>query len=567
MTPGTKIPCEKCGSSDACHVYDDHTHCFSCETTVFFDAPTTDIHKTSKPLVTDLEYKGLGARNVPVEVCRKFGYAIGSYKGEPCQVANYYKNGHLVAQKIRLANKRFTVVGDSKSIGSLLFGERACKDTGKRIIITEGELDALSVSAAFGGMADVVSVPNGASGAAKSIKDNLEFLMRYDQVILMFDNDTAGMDAVEKCVTLFPFGKAKIARLAEPYKDASDALQAGDAKAIGEAVQSAKAYRPDGVVSISDRSIDDLIRPDTPGFMVKYQSLSNKILGMHKGRIQMFTAGSGIGKSTLTREICNELIVDHGLRVGVIALEEGVNQTFQHQLGICLDKPLNRLLNTQRNKGETQKALEARIHKTLQDNGLSHEQLEEAKKKLEDKLFVYDHFGSIDGGRLLDKMKFFINGLGVDFIVLDHISIVVSDMGAHENASSGGERQVIDQLMTRLRSLAEETGVGILAVCHLKKAEGKGHEEGGRVTLKDLRGSGSLAQLSDIVIAMERDQQNEDAKDISVIRVLKNRVTGNVGEAGSVIYDHTTGRLMPMHEEGTEFSIDSPVVTTDAEGF
>lgn len=569
LVPGTKTSCEHCGSSDANHVYDDHTYCFACERTVFFDDKSdTDIHRRIRDMVSDLETREISARGIPAESCKKLGYFVGEYNGEKCHVANYYKQGRLVAQKLRFKDKRFKVLGDTKAIGSLLFGEKSCKDSGKRIVITEGEIDALSVSAAFGGLIDVVSIPNGSSGASKAIKDNLEFLMRYHQVILMFDNDAPGLKAIEQCVTLFPFGKVKIATLPECYKDANEALVAGDSKAIGEAIASARTYRPDGVISIADMSVDDLISADTPGFSIKYKSLSDKILGVHKGRIQLFTAGSGVGKSTLTREITNELIVDHGLRVGVIALEEGVKQTMQHQLGICMDKPLNTLTNIQRRKGETQKDLDARLQATLADVGITKEILGKAKEKLSDRLFVYDHFGSIDGGRLLDKMKFFINGLGVDFIVLDHISIVVSDMGAQENASSGSERQVIDQLMTRLRSLAEETGVGILAVCHLRKSEGKAHEEGGRVTLKDLRGSGSLAQISDIVIALERDQQDEAQQNISTIRLLKNRVTGKLGDCGTVIYDHTTGRLLPTYEEGNDSTADfTNIEITDAEGF
>jgi twinkle protein len=66
--------------------------------------------------------------------------------------------------------------------------------------------------------------------------------------------------------------------------------------------------------------------------------------------------------------------------------------------------------------------------------------------------------------------------------------------------------------MTKLRSLAEETGVGIIAIVHLKRAKDKTFNEGSQISLNDLRGSASLEQLSDNVIALERDQQAKKAR-------------------------------------------------------
>ena len=137
--------------------------------------------------------------------------------------------------------------------------------------------------------------------------------------------------------------------------------------------------------------------------------------------------------------------------------------------------------------------------------------------------------------------------LGCNFVVLDHISIVVS--GAE--GSGEGERRDIDKLMTKLRSLIESTGLGVIGIVHLKQPEGKPHEEGGRVTLSQLRGSGALKQLSDNVIAIERDQQGEDP-DKSVIRVLKCREFGETGLADELKYHRDTGRLLPV-EDTVEF--------------
>jgi len=112
--------------------------------------------------------------------------------------------------------------------------------------------------------------------------------------------------------------------------------------------------------------------------------------------------------------------------------------------------------------------------------------------------------------------------------------------------SEGDERRAIDNIMTRLRSIVEETGVGLVLVSHLRRVDGnRGHENGISVSLSHLRGSQSIAQLSDCVIALERDQQSDDPEEANTthMRVLKSRYTGDVGMGTHLLYDRETGRL------------------------
>ena len=105
----------------------------------------------------------------------------------------------------------------------------------------------------------------------------------------------------------------------------------------------------------------------------------------------------------------------------------------------------------------------------------------------------------------------------------------------------GDERRIIDQTMTRLRSLVERTGIALFLVSHLRRTQtDNNHEEGARVTLGQLRGSASIAQLSDAVIALERDQQSGDERATTTVRVIKNRYSGETGVASNLIYDLDT---------------------------
>ena len=153
------------------------------------------------------------------------------------------------------------------------------------------------------------------------------------------------------------------------------------------------------------------------------------------------------------------------------------------------------------------------------------------------KLFLYDHFGSLDAENLMNRIRYMVTACECRYIFLDHLSIVVSGM------DSGDERRLIDNTMTMLRSLVEELDFALILVSHLKRPDGRGHEEGAFTSLAQLRGSAGIAQLSDLVIGLERNQQDEDAPDVMTVRVLKNRWSGQTGISCSLEYSRETGRL------------------------
>jgi len=149
----------------------------------------------------------------------------------------------------------------------------------------------------------------------------------------------------------------------------------------------------------------------------------------------------------------------------------------------------------------------------------------------------FKHWGSIDAQDLQRKMLYFAKALGVDFIILDHCSMVVA------GNESSDERKDLDRLFEGMTRVCVETGVGIIPIIHLKRVPGKSYNKGDEVELTDLRGSAGAEQMSFNVWALERDQQSENKKDIVRLRVLKNRLLGFTGVADTLIYNHETGRL------------------------
>jgi twinkle protein len=509
------VPCESCGSSDANALYTDgHTYCFACEAygKGDTDAPPTVRTKTMTDFATG-EVKALPKRGIHEDTAQKWRYEVGTVGGKPVQIANYVKDGQVVGQKLRFPDKTFAVKG---SISDVLYGANLWGEPGRMIVITEGEIDAMSVSQAQGNKWPVVSIPNGAQAAAKALKKNLDWLEQYESVVLMFDNDEPGRKAAKECAEVFSPGKCKIAQL--PLKDANEMLQAGREKEIIDAIWRAKTSRPDGIVSGKDTLEEVLSVDSTRSFPYPWEDLNVKTHGLRLGELVTFTAGSGIGKSTACREIAYHLGVVHGETVGYIALEENVRRSVLGLMAIHVSVPLH-----------------------SEPDALSREKLEQAWNETagSGRFFFYDHFGSMESDNLLARMRYLVKACGCNWIVLDHLSIVISGQ------DNGDERKAIDVTMTKLRSLVEETGCGMLLVSHLKRPSGdKGHEDGAQVSLAQLRGSHSIAQLSDMVIGLERNQQADDEDGMTTLRVLKNRFTGETGVAGHLKYSRDTGRMV-----------------------
>jgi len=519
-----KEPCPDCGSRDNLVRYDDgHGYCFGMGCGRYEHGTGEKSATPRSAYVSDLiegDFAPIESRRLASETLRKFDYRRSTFQGQPCHAATYHdQTGVAVAQKVRLPGKKFTWVGEPKRAG--LYGQHLWKEGGRKIVITEGEIDALSMAQVQDLKWPVVSVPNGAQGAVKSLAKQVDWLETFTEIVLMFDNDEPGQLAARECAELFTPGKARIATL--PLKDPSDMLVAGRADEMISAMWNAKVYRPDGIVAGADlwetvtalESFDSIPYP--------WLELNEHTKGMRLGELVTWTAGTGIGKSTVCRELAHYL-VKRDERVGYVALEESVKRTALGFMSIEMNRPLHISRPT------TVEEMRAAFDATLGT----------------DRIFLYDHWGSLEGDNLVRKIRQMVKGCGVQWVFLDHISIVVSGM------ESNNERKDIDVVMTRLRQLAQELNVGIHLVSHLKRTSGQSHEEGGRVSLSDLRGSGSIGHLSDIIVGLERDQQDKERPNVAKLRVLKNRFTGETGEAGALEYHRDTGRLMqadPFAEE------------------
>jgi twinkle protein len=526
-------PCEKCESSDAVSINDrGWATCFSCNHSYKVDGSEESVMSETKgtPLIarSALDFEGLRKRGISEETCRKYGYATctGQYETK-VQVAPYYDREtgkKAVAQKIRFPNKEFTIRGDIKQAG--LFGQQLCRRGGKMIVITEGEIDALSVAEVMGLNWPAISPPNGATSAKKALAAELEFLESFDKVVLAFDNDEAGHKALDECLPLFSPGKAATVDLGD-RKDANEFLQDDARKQLRDAIWAAQPWRPDGIVNMADMK-DRVKKPLSMGVQYPWEGLNKLLYGFRPQDLITWTAGTGVGKTAVVSELVTHLI-ENDVKVGIIYLEEGLDRAGKRIVGVKLNLPIH-LPGQEYTDAEFDVAWDA----TLGSGNL----------------YAYDHFGSLDEDVLLSRMRYMVKALDCKVIVLDHVSMVVSGMDLDKD-----ERRMLDHIVTSMRQLTQETEASFHIISHLKRVDGKkGHEDGVQVSLAHLRGTQAIAQLSDAVIALERNQQaeSEEEKNRTAVRVLKNRYAGQTGIATWLQYDPATGRVRETAEPTEE---------------
>jgi twinkle protein len=509
------MPCDNCGSSDGNSLYSDgHTFCFVCEDRTPGDNDVIHNRNVSKTAHLTGSAERLHKRNIS-EKTNQF-YQI--YRdGDTLRFPYHDESGILQGVKIKQKRKDFRYEGVSTNT---LFGQHRFPSIGKRIVITEGELDAASCYEAMPGW-PMVSLPHGAASARKDVQKQIPLLQGYEEIILFTDNDDPGRKAAEEAASVLPPGKVKIARL-EGYKDASEALQANDHEAIRKAIWDAKPYRPDGI--IDGKTLLKIVTTPQAPFDHEYpfKGLNEKLHGIRYGELTTFTAGSGSGKTSIVRQLAVDLL-KKGESVGILELEASNQRTALGLMSTAVGENLH--------LGEhDEKKLDSVFSDTIANWNL----------------YCFDGFGSYDPDIIFNRIEYLATGFECKVIILDHLSILLSGL-------DGDERRMIDRTMTRLRSLVERTGIALFLVSHLRRASNDkhAHEEGGRVSLSALRGSHSIAQISDSVIALERDQQADAERGFTTVRVLKNRYSGETGVACTLDYDLNTCRFIEHEAEST----------------
>ena len=524
----TKLPCADCGSSDALTIYDWGSRCFSCNKSTFNsqrkEATPRVVNKVNAEFkLIEGVLKTIQERKISRQTCEFFGVV----EADNCWHFPYRDglNNTIAYKKRHVREKKFSIVGDWNK--GTMFGQHLFSSGQRMLTICEGEFDAMSAWQMLGGVSNhpVISLRNGAGSALADCKNNYEYIDSFETVILCFDSDSQGQQAADQVAELFG-SKIKVFKPMQGFKDANDFLIANEGGQFTKRWWESERHVVEGIVD--GASLWSEVNNPVEKSLVKYpfKGLNNLTYGIRPQELVLCTAGAGLGKSQFMRELVFHILNNTNDNIGLMFLEESVRTTARSLMSLHANKLLH-LPYTVTNEQELRAAFEATL-------GTG-------------RVFLLDHFGSSEVDRIVNKVKYMAKGLSCKYIFLDHVSIVVSSQ------EFGDERKNIDEIMTKLRTLCQETGVCLFVVSHLKRPDGKGHEEGATTSMNQLRGSQALGQIPNIIIGLERNGQaeNEEERHTTKVRVLKNRFSGMTGPACNLLYNRSTGRMVEKFDEAS----------------
>jgi twinkle protein len=531
----TKEPCPKCREEGHDRAGDNLTrwpegnaYCIRCGYKEYkgHKGEAMSESKTYSKLTADMVrafplLEGNPTRCISSKVTKKFGLRA-TYDEESGELSEIY-------YPYRTEYKRRRLPKDFITTGSLpcLFGQDiAMEEKKSMLLITEGEEDCLAGYAMVGDKVNVVGIPsaNDKGELDKVIPEQMDFYEQYEKVFICLDNDKVGQRYAEQIARyMIKLTVPVIVKLDPVYgKDLSDFWVGGYKDKFFNAVGKSEMYTPPGIVKGSEIDLTTLSTPRAPGVPVPFPGLQEKIHGIRKAELLLVCAASGIGKTTISREISKALI-DGGHSVAQVELESDVKTTAQALVALDMDIPLHKFMFS------PPPAEEIEPHRLkMIDNG---------------RTYLFGGFNDMDDESLIPTLYSYAKSSKVDFIVLDHIHACLAK-SMQEN-----ERRTIDRLMSELADMAVETNVGLIVISHIKRTNGdKSYAHGGEVELTDLRGSAALEQYSWTVVGVERDQQGDD-HNFCRVRVLKNRTFGFTGLADTLYYNPLTGRMKSVPKE------------------
>ncbi|MDY0087091.1 MAG: toprim domain-containing protein [Coriobacteriia bacterium] len=404
-----------------------------------------------------------------------------------------------------------------KTTGCLPFGGHLSPPgSGRMVIVTEGAEDCMAATQMLrekGRKYRVVSTL-GTDGW----KRTLEYFESFEKVAIAFDQDEAGREAAKKFAAALTPGKAVLVQWPEKYNDPNALLSnRNGADLFLDGVNNAKAPEQGGIIygEAAWSVIQNYSEPEYIPYPPEFEVLNEKLKGMRRGEISLWTSGTGCGKSAFMRRIKQHVIQNTTWRLGDVELEESKEKTIRAILQYQGRKRLKDMTP------EEKRAAWAATYGT-------------------NRLFTVDRRSRLSKGTsLLSQMKHLHYGYGCDIIMLDHITLAQDEMGEGKEGLAAQ-----DKMMADLLELVESTGLHIALISHLRKsgAGGKSFEEGAMPSLDDLKGSGSVKQIAFDIIALGRNLQHADPyfQNVTNMRVLKNREDGNVGDADRLFYDKAT---------------------------
>lgn len=554
--------CDECGSSDGKAVYEGgSSHCFVCKHTVasqeyldsLDDKPKHRVKsferkevmeevKSTKPPISDEDkeeikgfttYAGKGFRGIRDDTYKAFGVRH-AFNEEGDVIEQYYpctQDGQLVGYKIREVPKDFYSKGRTGADVELFMAFKFNRG-GKYLVITEGEVDSLS---AYQMLNDynkgknspfetaVVSATTGAN-SYKQIAANYNFIDSFENIILSYDNDPAGQEAIEKLIKVLPKGKIKIMNMR--YKDANEYLTKNKVSEFVSDFFSAKPYVPIDIMGSGD--LYDCILQQAkvpkvpfPPFMSKLNEMTGQI---PLGHIINIAAGTGLGKTSFINEMVYYWVFNSPHKIGIVSMELSAGQYGESLLSRHIGRKLALIKDDDQriNFVASDRIREQAMNLFKEDNG-NH------------RFYLLDNRdGSVE--ELQDTIEEMVISCGCKIVVLDPLQDVLDGLSNDEQAV----------FMKWAKGLIKSHGCTLIFINHIRKSSTPGgSSQGGNYVEEEIQGSSTIIKSASFNILLSRDKYNEDPiiRNTTKVMLSKNRITGETGPAGEVYYEKETHTL------------------------
>ena len=537
---GKTGPCPECrrngrdrAGDNLVHYEDGSAHCFACD---YDEQP--DKQKQPEDMEGMLEFKDiarlpvreLAARSISEIAAKLYGVKVESDPESGADAAYYfplYNNSKLVGYQRKVAREPGArVKGDVARVGETKgcapFGANVAGHSGRMVVVTEGGEDCLAAYDLLlrKGKKYRIVATLGTDGWKRTI----DYFSGYEKVIIAFDQDTAGKQAAADFAEALKPGQGVIARWDGPT-DPNALLIAGHEDRFIDALWRAKPHQPDGIITGEAvwTRMQNYVAPAFVPYPDEWAELNDKLEGIREAEITMLTGGTSVGKTAYTRRIKSHLLLNTDWSIGEVELEETGEKTWRGVMESVLGKRWKESTEDERREAYDLTYGTRRIH-------------------------TLDHRSQYGRGQnLVGKFKHLHYGLGCKAIMLDHVTLAVHEFG---DGIMGNPAQ--DQMMNEFLEFVEATGVHLFLISHLRKAPGggKSFEEGAVPSLDDLKGSGSLKQVSFNIIGVSRNLQHEDEyeRNVSQLHVLKCRETGKTGRCDRLYWDDESRSLVPARD-------------------
>ena len=457
-----------------------------------------DINKTDRKAKKTPTVHNLYTSNI-LSYCEKRGISkktldyVGVKEKENCVVFEYRNElGEHISNKYRRTkqNKGPKMWFEKDTNINTLFNMDKV-NPGEPLLITEGEFDCLSAIEA--GFKNAVSIPSGVNSTNEWLTTNWTFLEQFEEIIIWFDNDDAGLKGAREVYNRLSNDSVKIVSYTE-FNDINEVLHHKGKQEVLEAILKAQTPIVEGIYTLDN--IEDFNIYEAEKLKTGFEAIDNKIIGMVFGSLNIFTGRNGAGKST----ILNQMYIGEAIRQGY--------KCFIFSGELVASNVKDWLISTLANEQDF-KTIESKsglIYKRVDNSSRSF-----ITERIKDKIFLYgDEDYNIN--IILKKMEILAKRFGVKVFCIDNLMVIEEDLV--------DEYKIQTSIVKKLKNFAKKYNCIVHLVAHPRKSQNAD------VNKDDVAGSANITNLADYVTSIERKFNEDGTDDITKLSILKNRHTG-----------------------------------------